>query len=157
MIKKSITYVCLLSLLFMFGACSHGVDARDCHGQAIRLHDYQGKWVFINYWAIWCKPCLAEISTLEKLYQAHKDKIVVLGVSDETLSSRNIRAIEKKLGTTFPMLSSFPLEKLGTNNISVLPMTFILDPQGKLYKVLKGPQSKQDFLTAINLTARARS
>ena len=141
----------------MFGACSRGVDARDCHGQAIRLDDYQGKWVFINYWAVWCKPCLTEIPALEKLYQTHKDKIVVLGVSYEALSNRNIRAIAKKLGATFPMLSSFPMEKLGTNNISVLPMTFILDPHGKLYKALKGPQSAQDFLTAINLTTRAKS
>jgi len=154
MLKQIRTYVFLIFMLFTIGACSHGIDAHDSYGHPIRLADFRGKWIFINYWALWCKPCLNEIPALQKLYQQNKDKVVVLGVSYDALSNRAIREIAKKLGATFPMLSSFPMEKLGTNNISVLPMTFIINPQGQLYKILKGPQSKQNLLKAIGLKSR---
>lgn len=155
-IKKGKLCICVLCILFLVSACSHGVDAHDSHGHPIRLSDYLGKWVFINYWAMWCKPCLTEIPALEKLYEQHKNKVIILGVSYETLSNQDIRKVANKFGITYPMLSSFPMQKLGTNNISVLPMTFIISPQGHLYKVLKGPQSEHDLLNAIGLTSRMR-
>lgn len=148
-------FVKIILLIFSFAlltACSTQPDAYDSQGKAIRLSDYQGKWVIINYWANWCKPCLKEMPALNQIYQSNKNKLVVLGVSFDKLTSSEINNTIKKMNIYYPMLSTFPLEKLGiTKTLSVLPITFIINPKGKLVKTLKGPRTKKQFLHAVNL------
>ncbi len=51
-------------------------------GQKLRLADYQGKVVLLNFWATWCPPCREEMPAMERLYQRYKDRgVVVLAVS----------------------------------------------------------------------------
>ena len=146
----------ILILFLLLTTCSQEPDAHDSNGHPIRLSDYRGKWVMINYWALWCKPCLTEIPALNTLYRHHSDKVMVLGVSYDHLPNRKIRAIAKKLKVTYPLLASFPLEKLGTNNISVLPITFVLNPKGLVAEVLKGPQNESDLMRAIGFNKKHR-
>ena len=139
-------------ILFMaLAACSSQPDAHDSKGQAIRLSDYKGKWVIINYWATWCKPCLKEIPALSQLYRDHSNKVLVLGVSYDQLSNSEIEKVSKKFSVSFPMLSAFPIHKLGVKDVKVLPITFIINPEGKWVKTLKGPQTKQQFAQAVDI------
>jgi peroxiredoxin len=55
---------------------------KDMDGKDVRLSQYKGKVVLLNFWATWCKPCRVEIPALTALYRDYKDKgFVVLGVS----------------------------------------------------------------------------
>ena len=55
---------------------------KDMNGKDVRLSQYKGKVVLVNFWATWCKPCRVEIPTLNALYRDYKDRgFVVLGVS----------------------------------------------------------------------------
>ncbi len=146
--KSIIRMLCVLSVALIIAACSRP-DTIDSKGNPIRLSDYQGKWVIINYWATWCKPCVKEITVLKKLYQRHKKNLVVLGVSFDLLTNDQIADIVRQYRIKYPMMSSFPIQKLGVKSIDVLPISYIVNPQGKLTKILKGPQSKSQFLTAI--------
>ena len=145
-----IVLICLFSFS-LTASCSKQIDATDSKGQAIRLNDYQGKWVVVNYWATWCKPCLKEIPALNALYLANRDHLVVLGVSYDKLPNNEINVIAKKFSIRYPMLSTFPLQKVGLNRIDVLPITFIISPDGKTVKTLKGPQTEKQFRTAVGL------
>lgn len=150
MFKLIKIYLGILCIAFILSSCSSNPDTYDSHGRPIFLKNYHGKWVIINYWAMWCKPCLTEIPTLNALYRQHKNKVMVLGVSFDQLTNQQIQRIAKKLDVTFPMLAYFPKEKFGIKNISTLPITFILTPDGKLYKTLKGPQTKKTLLRIIH-------
>lgn len=143
-----------LTLLSFVVACSKQADSTDSQGHAIRLSDYKGKWVVINYWATWCKPCLQEMPALNALYQGNRKKIVVLGVSYDQLSNNEIKKIANKMSIEYPMLSTFPLQKLGISHLDVLPITFILNPKGQLVKTLKGPQTKKQFRHALGLSLK---
>ncbi len=136
---------CLLSLT----ACTKTADAEDSQGNPIRLADYKGKWVAVNYWASWCKPCLTELPELNALHLSNPDKVVVLGVSFDPLSNAEIQTFSQKLAINFPMLKQFPIEKFGIDNIETLPITFVIAPDGKLAKKLYGPQTQASLLKAM--------
>lgn len=140
-------------VLICLGGCTQKkqVDAMDSLGNPIKLADFHGKWVIINYWAQWCKPCLKELPDLNSLYLSRQNQVVVLGVSFDPLTDQQIQQFAKKTSIQFPMLAQFPLEKLGVNNIETLPITFIISPEGKWVKTLQGPQTQQALLQAIGL------
>ena len=116
-------------------------DAYDSDGKPIRMSHYRGKWVLINYWATWCNPCKTEMPILNRLFQRYSDRVVVLGVSFDHLTNYQLNDVRKAYRLTYPLLSFFPIKKYGVENIGVLPITFIINPQGHLVKTLKGPQS----------------
>lgn len=142
-------YWILLILLVCLTACHSNVDATDSRGKSIRMTDYQGKWVVINYWATWCKPCLKELPELNMLSNQHADKVVVLGVNFDHLDPMSIQRFAASFPLNFSLLSQFPIEKFGVKDISTLPVTFIINPQGKLTQTLYGPQTQHSLLTAI--------
>jgi len=141
-------FVVAFLILLLIAGCKKP-DAYDTRGNPVRIADYQGKWVIINYWAPWCKPCLKEMPELNNLYLTYKSRLMVFGVSFDQLSNEKINTFANKLGITFPVLQNFPIEKFGIQTIQTLPVTFIISPQGKLVKTLNGPQTQVDLEAAI--------
>lgn len=141
----------LIVVTLMLTACTSHPDTHDSHGNAIRMKDYLGKWVVINYWAKWCKPCLKEMPDLQALYQLHKNKVVVLGVSFDQLTNNELNTISQSMNITYPLVSTFPIANYGVRRLTVLPITFIINPKGKLVQTLQGPQTKQQFAKAVGI------
>jgi peroxiredoxin len=139
-----------IAIILLISACSKPIDIKDSHGHTIHLSDYRGKWIYLNYWASWCKPCTREMPALNALYQGNRDNMVVLGVSYDKLSSEEINQVAKKQAIQYPMLATFPLDKMGIPHLNVLPITFIINPKGRLVKTLKGPQTERQLKHAID-------
>lgn len=100
-------------------------------GQPVRLADFRGRWVIVNFWASWCSPCLLEMPDLQAFHEAHRDRTTVVGINFENLPSSQIRAFTERLAITFPIALS------GGNPIpgfelKGLPTTFLISPAGKL-------------------------
>jgi peroxiredoxin len=78
---------------------------RDLSGKHIRLSDFSKDVVLMSFWATWCKPCVAELRHLEKLYQKYKAKgLVVLAISmDGPESQANVKPTVQRYGWTFPV------------------------------------------------------
>ncbi|HVV67433.1 MAG TPA: TlpA disulfide reductase family protein [Gammaproteobacteria bacterium] len=148
---KKLFLTIILILACFASACNKQPDAVDSQGKAISFSDYRGKWLVVNYWATWCKPCLTELPELNALYAAHQDKLVVLGISFDHLPNTEIQQFAQPLQLKFPLLSQFPTEKFGIKDIPTLPVTFLISPQGKLTQTLYGPQTKASLLTAMEL------
>ena len=72
----------------------------------VRLSDYRGKVVFLNFWATWCKPCREEMPSMEVLYRNfERDGLVVLAISiDRVTTKKDIPPFIKSLNLTFPVL-----------------------------------------------------
>jgi thiol-disulfide isomerase/thioredoxin len=96
-------------------------------GMTIDMKQYNGKAVFINFWATWCKPCREEMPTIKKAMDLFKDeKIEFLFASDE--STEEIQAFETEHSYGFNYTRAANMEDL---NIIGLPTTFIFDKDGK--------------------------
>jgi thiol-disulfide isomerase/thioredoxin len=150
LIKKALFVICLLPLFLT--ACSKQSEIRDSAGNLIQLSDYRGKWMLINYWAVWCEPCMKEMPILNKLQKDYKNKVVILGVNFDQSPSADIQAVAKRYALTYPLLSQFPIAQLSTEEVSVVPTTFVINPQGQLFQILKGPQSETQLMKALHLS-----
>lgn len=96
-------------------------------GKSVKLSDFQGKPLFVNFWATWCPPCVAELPEIQDLYDEYSGKIAFILISDE--SPETIQAFFKSKNYHLPVFytqSGIP-EVFMTNS---LPTTYIVDPQG---------------------------
>jgi cytochrome c biogenesis protein CcmG/thiol:disulfide interchange protein DsbE len=99
-------------------------------GKVIKLEDFRGRTVFVNFWASWCVPCRAEASALESAWRKHKDKgVVFLGVNIQD-KEEDARAFIKEFGITY-LNGPDPNEKIAVDYaVWGIPQTFLIDPQG---------------------------
>ena len=129
-------------MLLALAACS---PAEKPSG-TLQLDELYGQWVVINYWAIWCKPCIQEIPELNKL--AELPQVTVLGVNYDGISGEELDQQLEKLGVAFRTLETDPAAQLGMARPVVLPTSLVLDPQGQLIETLVGPQTLETLATA---------
>ena len=130
-------------ILLLMASCSRqAADTFNQNGEPIRLSDYRGQWVVVNYWASWCVPCMQEIAELNKFYNKHHSHgVAVFGVSYDPLTNEQISQFRKLYKVQYPMMQRFPLLRFGVKSVDVVPTTLIIDPTGHLYKQLFGPQT----------------
>jgi thiol-disulfide isomerase/thioredoxin len=112
-------------------------------GGEVRLSDYLGEWVVVNYWATWCAPCRKEIPDLSKLHDQRAD-VTVLGLAFEELEDSDFYAFLEDFDVTYPILKVNvydPPEPFGAP--MALPTTIILDRQGRAVKAFIGPVTRE--------------
>ena len=104
----------------------------DLAGKNVKLSDYRGKVVLLNFWASWCPPCRSEMPDLQKLFQrldSSKFQMLVVSLDRDPQAAR---ALIKQSGYTFPVLLA-PGDKVAEHyKISAIPTTFIIDKQGRI-------------------------
>jgi thiol-disulfide isomerase/thioredoxin len=140
---------CLFCLLLISGC--QKPQAYDSQGRLVRITDFRGKWVIINYWATWCSSCMAEIPTLNKLATYYADKVVVFGVNYDRLANPILEELREEYQVSYRFFSEFPMEKYGVKEITDIPVTFIISPEGNLVQTLHGTQTLERFQTLLSL------
>ena len=112
-------------------------------GEMVKLSDMKGKYVLIDFWAAWCKPCRQENPNLVRMYNLYKDKgFEVFGVSLDRTKEDWLKAIEDDVLTWTHVsdLQYFNSKAAETYQINAIPATYMLDPDGKIIaKDLRGP------------------
>ena len=111
---------------------------RDLDGNELNFADTKDKVVFVNLWATWCPPCIAEFQSIQDLYNDFEDEVVFLLVSDE--SPETIKKFLDKKGydiQIFNPLTNYPNEF----NPRSIPRTYIIDKEGYIVVDKKGAAS----------------
>ena len=115
------------------GSVAPDFKLQDPAGKLIHLSSFRGKYVFIDFWASWCQPCRIENPELVKAYEKFKgSQFEILGVSFDRKKERWVKAIEKD-GLIWPQVSDLKYldsEMVALYNITNVPTTFLLDPDG---------------------------
>ena len=108
-------------------------ELRTPDDRLLRLSDFKGKVVFLNFWATWCEPCREEMPSMERLHRAYKDRgLVVLAVSTDSQGANVVKPFIKQFGLTFPVaLDPKMTVATGAYQVWALPSTIIIDRQGK--------------------------
>lgn len=123
---------------------ARGVQAPDFElvsldGRKVKLSDFRGKAVVLNFWATWCPPCKTEMPWFVDLQKQYgSDGLTILGVAMDDSDPQKIAQFASEMGVNYPVL-------LGTNNVSeaygdveYLPTTFYINRQGKIVGKVAG-------------------
>lgn len=112
-------------------------------GELVKLSDLRGKYVLIDFWAAWCKPCRQENPNVVRLYNQYKDKgFEVFGVSLDRTKEDWVKAIadDQLTWTQVSDLKYFNSAAAELYQIQAIPATYMIDPDGKIIaKDLRGP------------------
>lgn len=146
---KVIRLLLIMVICTGFLAACGQPDAKDSAGKSYFFKDYQDKWIVLNYWASWCKPCYSEIPELNQLHLQHQDKLVVLGVNFDQMDSKALQEFAQKQHINYPLLAADPGIYFGIKEVPSLPATFLISPGKKQAIVLYGPQKAADILAYL--------
>jgi peroxiredoxin len=104
----------------------------DPDGRTVRLRDYRGRHVFLNFFATWCGPCREEMPAMERLHQTYKGKGLTVLAVDLQEGPRQVAKFVRELRLSFPAL----LDREGAVSheyaVRGLPVTFLIAPDGRI-------------------------
>jgi thiol-disulfide isomerase/thioredoxin len=118
---------------------------KDQHNVPVKMADYKGKVVLLNFWATWCGPCKIEIPAFVELYDEYKDKgLVIVGVSVDD-SPEQLQAFMKEFKMNYPVLQMTPDLETAYGPFYGYPTTFFIGRDGSICIKHLGPATKEQF------------
>jgi thiol-disulfide isomerase/thioredoxin len=140
-------FVLLFSLIT--GQCDKSaprLELRDVDGRALRLSDYKGRVVLLNFWATWCAPCRAEMPDLIRWQREYKGKgLQVIGVTYPPEELAEVREFIKSIKVNYPVALGEEQTKAMFDEGDVLPITVVIDKKGMIREVIRGIIFPEEF------------
>ncbi len=111
----------------------------DLDGRERGLEEFRGRVVLVNFWASWCTPCIEEMPSIQRLAELMRDRpFAVIGVNVAE-QARRAKAMVERLGIGFPVLLDRESEVFHRWGGTVLPTTYVLDGEGVVRYLGRGP------------------
>src|SRR3990170_8601793 len=138
MVKLSLTIILVLFLSLTFwnmasankGSLAPDFTLNDICGKKVTLSQFRGKVVILNFWSIWCGPCLAEMPSLNKLYLEFKDRgLIVIAVAEDP-AEKPVKSYVQEKGIAFLILIDKDKKVYFKYSLFGIPVTFLIDKKG---------------------------
>jgi len=111
----------------------------DLSGKVVKLSDFRGKVVFLNFWATWCPPCRAEMPSMQNLYEKLKGKdFEMLAVSLDRPGKSAVKPFIEERNYTFRVLLDSSGKVAARYGIVSIPTTYIINKEGKIVDKIIG-------------------
>jgi len=118
-------------------------ELRDSDGRTVRLSDYRGKVVLLNFWATWCGPCAIEIPWFVEFERRHKDRgFAVLGIAMDDEGWEVVRPFMSRFRINYRVLMGNDKVAHAYGGVDSLPTSFLIDREGKVFRVHVGLVSR---------------
>ena len=131
---------------------------KDADGKTVRLSDYRGKVVLLDFWATWCGPCRVEIPWFMEFERQHKDRgLAVIGVAMDDDGWDAVKPFARELAINYRIVLGNDVVSQNYGGIDALPTTFLIDREGRIAAVHVGVVSKSDFEDGIQELLQDRS
>jgi peroxiredoxin len=161
---KNLTLGLLVTVFAATALASSGLEGKaapdfalkSSTGENLRLSEFRGDVVMINFWATWCGPCRQEMPLLDELYARYERVgFNLLGVNIDDDSRRAMQMIEE-LGVHFPVLFDARKEVSKLYEVDAMPVTVLVDREGNVRHVHHGykPGYEEKYLDQIRSLLR---
>lgn len=144
----------IFTLLFLFvPVVTSGQESRpaqltikDIRGRYIRLSDYRGKVILINFWATWCPPCRKEIPDLIRLQREYRSRgLQVIGVTYPPQKLAEVRRFVRRLRVNYPVALGSQQTMLLFSRSETLPTTVVIGTDGRIRDIINGILLPEEF------------
>lgn len=126
-------------------------------GHKIRLSDYRGKAVLLNFWATWCSPCKVEMPWFVELQKQYgNDGLVILGVAMDDTEAQKIAQFVGEMGVNYPVLLGTDQVSEAYGNVDYLPTSFYIDRDGKIVGKGTGLLDRKSIEDSVRLALAPR-
>ncbi len=124
------------------GEAAPQLSLADLSGSMVRLADYRGKVLLINFWASWCPPCKDEMPGFQNVFLAFENKgFAVIGVAINDID----QSITKELHILFPVVAANDRVKRDYGDIAHPPVSFLVGKDGRIVRKVKGNYSEAEL------------
>ena len=144
----------ILGALLLFApAVARGQDAtpteltfKNLKGRVVRLSDYRGKVVLLNFWATWCPPCRVEIPDLIKLQRDYGSRgLQVIGITYPPQKLAEVRRFVQKAKVNYPVGLGTKRTPLLFTTSETLPLTIVIGTDGRVRDIIDGILLPEEF------------
>ena len=119
-------------------------------GKPVKLSDYRGKAVLLNFWATWCEPCKIEMPWFVELQKQYGPQgLVIVGIAMEDTKNDAIAALAKEMGVNYTILRGKEAVGEAYGGVEGLPTTFFIGRDGKLVDQSTGLVSRSEIVDHI--------
>ncbi|MGD9899881.1 MAG: redoxin domain-containing protein [Calditrichaceae bacterium] len=123
---------------------------KDLNGNDLKLSDYSGKVVFVNFWATWCPPCRAEIPAFIELVDKYgKDGFEVIGIGVDPRDFSKVPGFVEQYNINYPVVYGTGEVVTAYGGIESIPTTFVVNRQGRVVEKIVGSRPKSAFESII--------
>ena len=127
----------------------------DGNGKPVKLSDYVGKPIVLNFWASWCGPCKSEMPEFQQVFADMGEQVQFLMVNataNDTMA--DAKAFINQYGYTFPVVFDTQGNAMHTFGVDAFPTTFFLDKTGTVAGYAVGMLSKETLLKGIDIITK---
>lgn len=148
---KKILFILLVVLMPVSVLAQASVPAphivlKDLRGRNVRLADFKGKVVLLNFWATWCPPCKAEIPELVKWQREYKRKgLQVIGATYPPTNRRKVQSFVRQMKMNYPVWLGTKATKALFDPGETLPFTVVIDREGNVRTTIEGILLPEEF------------
>ena len=133
------------------------IDLPSLDGSRVRLADYRGQIVMVNFWATWCEPCKEETPALQAVHQQLRDEgLVIIGINlrKQEPDDAAIRAFIAEYGVTYPIALDIDAEAARLFQISPIPTSYFIDSRGDIRFVRVGTITADEVIALTRTLQR---
>ena len=102
-------------------------------GETVKLSDYRGKRVMLNFWATWCPPCRAEMPDMQRFHEDKDVVILAVNLRETESSTEKVKNFLEERDLTFPVLLDESTVVANQYQIQPIPSSFLIDSSGRIH------------------------
>jgi peroxiredoxin len=122
----------------------------DLSGKTVRLADFKGKVVLLDFWATWCAPCREEIPEFVELQKQYAERgFILLGVALDEEGAAVVKPFAQQFGINYPVVIGNTRITAAYGGIQALPTAFLIGRDGRILETFVGDRGRADFERAI--------
>jgi len=120
------------SIGLQVGDMAPDFDLTTLDGESIKLSEFQGQRVMLNFWATWCPPCRAEMPDMQKFYENKEVVILAVNLVETERNKENVENFIEEFGITFPVPLDTDTKVGNLYRIQPIPTSYMIDSDGRI-------------------------